>query len=453
MQNFTNKLRIKSVFFKLVTLNFLLLNLSLSGFSQHDSLHHSSKKDTVPKFESGMNSFFSINMPMNRDGSGTGWQADQSPMWMYMKMKKKTTFMFHGSLFLRYTFQDIGNKSNRGGHQFDAPNMFMFAVSRKISQKDLFSLFTMISLEPLTEGNKGYPLLFQSGETYNDSALVDRQHPHDLFSSLAINWTHSFSKDLDLNCYFGFPGEPGLGPQFFMHRISAMNNPDAPLGHHWQDATHISFGVASLGFRYKFIKLEGSAFNGREPDENRYDFDTPYFDSYSYRVSMNPLSSLSLQFSQGFLKSPERLYPTENVIRSTASIIHTKRLQHNNFISSTALWGMNYSHENNFNSFLLESNLQLSPLALYMRYEILQKSAADLALIQFDEHRTFLIQALTFGLNRIILNGSKGIISIGAQGTVNFTDPDIKLIYGTYPLSAQVFLRFSPPRIDIKHGH
>lgn len=431
----------------------LFVSFSYSSLSQHDSLHIHQSQDTIEKNEIYMHSFFSQNFPMNRDGSGTGWQADQSPMWMFMKMKKKTALMFHGSLFLRYTIQDLTNQSNRGGQQFDAPNMFMFSASREMTKKDLFSFFTMISLEPLSEGNSGYPLLFQNGETYNGVALVDRQHPHDFISTLAINWTHSVSKELDVNYYLAFPGEPSLGPEFFMHRLSAMNNPDAPLGHHWQDATHISFGVATLGIRYKFIKFEGSAFNGREPDEKRFNFDGPQADSYSYRVSVNPISTISFQFSQGFLQSPEILHPTENIIRTTSSIIHTKKLSGYNFISSAAIWGMNTTKDYNYNSFLLESNLQVGSSSIYTRYELIQKSAEDLSLVHFKTDDVFLIQAFTLGYNRILLQYSKGLISIGAQATLNIPDPAIEYLYGSCPLSAQVFLKFSPPRIISGHHH
>lgn len=424
----------------------LLFSHAQIGLTQHDSTHvHKVDTTKTPVVHSDMNSFYSINLPMNRDGSGTGWQADESPLWMYMKTKGKTTFMMHGSIFLRYTYQDLAKKSNKGGQQLDAPNMFMFALSKKLTQKDVFSAFAMISLEPLTVGNDGYPLLFQSGETYNGIPLSDRQHPHDLISALSINWTHSFSKNIDLNYYLGFPGEPALGPEVFMHRISAMNNPDAPLGHHWQDATHITFGVATLGFRYKIMKVEGSFFNGREPDEKRYNFDTPQADSYSYRISINPLRSLSFQFSQGFLQSPEVLSPTENSIRTTSSLIHTKQLTEKKFISSTLVWGMNSSNTQNLNSFLLESNLQLNHFAIYSRYEILQKDAHDLNIIHANEDQLFLIQAFTLGINKALVQSSWGNISIGLQSTVNFPDSYLKTIYGDLPVSAQVYLRFFPP--------
>lgn len=230
----------------------------LIGFAQHDTHKSESKQADTMKVKHEMTSYFSNNLPMNRDGSGTSWQPDATPVMMHMMMKGKTSFMMHGFMFLRYNAQDITNESNRGGSQFDAPNMFMFGASHKLNDKNLFTFLSMFSFDPLTVGNAGYPLLFQTGESYKGIPLVDKQHPHDLFSELAVNYTHSYSKDADVNIYFGYPGEPALGPSVFMHRSSAINNPDAPLGHHWQDATHITFGVGTLGLRYKIFKAEGS---------------------------------------------------------------------------------------------------------------------------------------------------------------------------------------------------
>jgi hypothetical protein len=100
----------------------------------------------------------------------------------------------------------------------------------------------MFSLDALIVGGYGYPLLFQTGESWKSQPLVDRQHPHDLFSEISVSYAHAFSKKTDLFVYLGYPGEPALGPVTFMHRISGMDNPDAPIGHHWADATHITFG-------------------------------------------------------------------------------------------------------------------------------------------------------------------------------------------------------------------
>src|SRR5690606_17825074 len=110
--------------------------------------------------------------------------------------------------------------------------------------------------------------------------LVDHQHPHDLFSELSVAYTYMISDDVDVFAYLGYPGEPAFGPVAFMHRPSSLYNPDAPISHHWQDATHILFGVGTLGFRYKAFKMDGSLFTGTEPDEDRYNFDTPRFNSW-----------------------------------------------------------------------------------------------------------------------------------------------------------------------------
>jgi hypothetical protein len=79
--------------------------------------------------------------------------------------------MIHGSLFLRYTSQDITDEGDRGGQQLDAPNMFMFSLSQKLNEKNMLSVLTMFSLDPVTVGLAGYPLLFQTGESYQGIPL------------------------------------------------------------------------------------------------------------------------------------------------------------------------------------------------------------------------------------------------------------------------------------------
>ncbi|MGH7454657.1 MAG: hypothetical protein ACRENG_25100, partial [bacterium] len=366
------------------------------------------------------------------------------------KMKGNTALMFHGAFFLRYTSQDLTKQGNRGDNKLDAPNWMMFMLTQKFSDKDLFAFLSMLSLDRLTEGGNGYPLLLQSGESFNGVPLVDRQHPHDLFSELAVTYTRSFTTDIDLTTYFGYPGEPALGPVAFMHRLSASNNPDATLGHHWQDATHIAFGAATLGHRYKKIKAEGSIFTGREPDENRYGFDQPRFDSYSYRLSANPHQDFSLQFSQGFIHSPEAFEPEINITRTTASILHAKLWQHGKFIATSFVWGMNHNNRReNLHSFLVESNLQLAPLGIYTRYEFVQKDADDLLLLHFEDPPTFNLNALTLGANKVLLTHCNTDLSLGLQGTINFPDENLKRIYGNNPLAVEVFLKIAPASIRI----
>src|ERR1700744_6461105 len=180
-----------------------------------------------------MNSQSSLNLPMNRDGSGSSWVPDETPMYGYMIHGKKWMSMFHGSFFVRYTSQDVFNSGSRGGKAFDVPNWFMFMTQRKVGENGLFAINTMYSFDPFFVGPGGYPLLYQTGESYKGHKLVDTQHPHDLFAELSATYTQAFDKQTDLSLTVGYPGEPALGPPVFMHRLSALNNPDAPLSHHY----------------------------------------------------------------------------------------------------------------------------------------------------------------------------------------------------------------------------
>jgi hypothetical protein len=393
-----------------------------------------------------MSHAYSRNLPMRRDGSGTSWMPDASPMYMYMAMKNKSMFMLHGNIFLRYTKQDLFDKGSRGGHHFDAPNWFMGMYNRYLGTKGLFNATAMISFDPLLVTQAGYPLLFQSGESYKGKKLVDRQHPHDLFSGLSIAYTQMLNKDADVFAYFGYPGEPALGPPTFMHRISTMNNPDAPLGHHWQDATHITFGVGTLGVRYKNFKLEGSIFTGREPDEDRYDFDQLRFDSYSYRLSFNPSKNWALQFSQGFIHSPELLESEIDVTRTTASIVHSIWLSgHDRYLAQSAVWGLNHSSDgHNEHSALYEANLQLNKQAVYGRYEFVQKSSGELDLLTDFGDTNFNINAFTLGYSRTLCHLTYLQLAAGAQATINFSPSALHDLYGPTPIGAQVYLQLKP---------
>jgi hypothetical protein len=400
-------------------------------------------KDTTHHMS--MTSQFSLDLPMNRDGSGTSWLPDETPMYMYMVHGKKWMHMFHGSFFARYNKQDLFNKGSRGGSQFDVPNWFMYMAQRKVGSNGLFAINTMFSLDPFTVGAGGYPLLYQTGESYQGHKLVDRQHPHDLFAELSVAYTQRVAKNTDISLSVGMPGEPALGPPVFMHRISAMNNPDAPLSHHYADATHITFGTATLGFRYKNVKLEGSIFTGREPDEHRYDFDKPKFDSYSVRLSVNPSKEWALQVSNGWLKSPEEAEPDDNVNRFTASAIHTKALGESSYVATTLVYGQNRHHGKTQPAILLENSLQLNKTAIYGRYEYVKKDAGELDLeTLFPNDPNFTINAVTLGTNRILATVKQTNLTMGVQATLNASPKALRPLYGTAPLGFQVYLRVTP---------
>lgn len=392
-----------------------------------------------------MSHSFSLNLPMTRNGSGTGWLPDASPMYGYMIHSRKWMYMVHGNVFVRYNSQDITNKGHRGDTKVDAPNWVMAMGQRRVGHRGLFHFSSMFSLDPLF-GGSGYPLLFQTGETYQGKPLVDRQHPHNLFSELSIGYTHMISPDADAFVYLAYPGEPALGPVAFMHRPSSLNILDSPLGHHWQDATHITFGVATVGFRYKILKLEASRFTGREPGEARYGFDKPRFDSYSYRLSVNPSANWALQASQAYIKSPEPSEPDENVWRTTASVLNALPLsKDNHHLNTSLIWGYNNSGDHHKeHSVTLESNLQLDRFAVYGRYEWVQKSAGELQIPQTDHDELYNIHALTVGTNYTVLRKLNTNVSVGVQGSIYMPTSKLHAIYGKNPLAGQVYIRISP---------
>src|SRR5207249_887090 len=126
--------------------------------------------------------------PMSREGSGTSWLPDSSPMYGRMFMFDENMLMLHGAIFPRYT--DVSTR--RGDDRIDAPDWIMAMFSHPLGNNAQLGARLMMSLDPLTEGGRGYPLLFQSGESWHDQPLHDRQHPHDLFDELSVSLSQKF---------------------------------------------------------------------------------------------------------------------------------------------------------------------------------------------------------------------------------------------------------------------
>ena len=395
-----------------------------------------------------MHSSIDIGDLMNREGSGTSWLPDSSPMYGRVFMFDENMLMLHGAIFPRYT----NVSTPRGDDRIDAPNWIMAMYSHPLGDSAQFGGRLMMSLDPLTETGRGYPLLFQSGESWHDEPLHDRQHPHDLFDELSMSLSSriaGFDHDLSAYFYFGYPGEPALGPPTFMHRPSAMDDPDPPLAHHWQDSTHVTFGVATLGLqwsRFGGIKIEGSIFTGREPDEDRYDFDRPRFDSFSGRISWNPTQNLAFQVSQGYIKSPEALEPDLKRHRTTASVIYNLPLGHDSNWSNTFVWGQNHdTGEGKTQSFLIESNYQRGRDTVYFRWERVEKSGHELVLDPPDESRIFPVSGYTIGYVRDLSHGNSLDIGLGTQFTINGRPDRLDRYYGDdLGYAFQFFLRIRP---------
>lgn len=403
-----------------------------------------------------MSSSIDLGDPMSREGSGTSWLPDSSPMYAYSRMYSDGgMLMLMGTAFLRYTQvgsdRDISVAGRGGRSRISVPTMFMAMYSRPMSSRSQLGLRIMASTDPLFERGWGYPLLYQSGELYRGQPIHDRQHPHDLISELAASFSYKVKDGQSFFIYGGVVGEPALGPPMYLHRMSSGNNPDAPIGHHWEDASHITWGVITGGYNFGKFKIEGSIFNGTEPDENRWAFDKLKLDSFSARLSVNPAPNWSFQISHGYLKTPERAEPDlEHVHRTTASVIYNKKFGEERNWASTFVWGNNYKENKATNAFLFESDLTLGKNAVFGRAEQVQKDGHELVIPHSDpiHDNTFWVGAYSIGYVRDIVKG-KGIdVGIGGKATFN-TNPASLLPYygGTKHSGFQLFLRIRPSKM------
>jgi len=307
----------------------------------------------------------------------------------------------------------------------------------------------MLSAESLTSPHPGFPELFQTGETYHGQALVDHQHPHNVFGELSVLYLLPLSEKVSWEFYGGPSAEPALGPVTYIHRTSAAELPLAPLGHHLQDSTHTSFGVVTTGLIIDRVKVEASVFNGREPNEERWSIQLAALDSYSGRVSVAPTRNWTAQYSIGRLQHPEALEATSQW-RQTASVEYDRPLAGGNWATSV-VWGRVHKIETNtnLNSYLFESTLNfLRRDYAFTRMELVDK---DELFPQAPVHPAYRIGAYTFGGVRDVVQNRAWQFGIGADVTVYSKPAVLDAAYGNYPVSFQIFLRMRPGLHSSQH--
>jgi hypothetical protein len=332
--------------------------------------------------------------------------------------------------------------SDRGGDEFRVPNWWMGMFSRRIGSSDL-TFNTMLSIDPLTVGKKGYRELFQVGETFEGEPLVDYQHPHDLFMQLAAVWRIPIGTNTGFTIAGGPSAEPAIGPVAFMHRASAMENPMSPLSHHTLDSTHIAFGVVTAAVDRGPWTIEASLFNGHEPDEDRWDFDFKAMHSYSGRLWFRPGDEWEFQASSALLKHPEEL-GHGNIVRTTASGAWLKR-DGDDFTAVTAAYGLNDTEDANRSAVLFEATKRSGPWIPYGRLEFVEAETAVLLDDDSIDHGVKdTVAALTLGAVRELPRWRGVETGIGAAATFHHVPDSLTPEYGDRPVSFQVFFRLRP---------
>ncbi len=379
----------------------------------------------------------------NHDNSGTSVQPGSTSTPMIMTRKGPWIVMFHANVFVL----DEQQSSPRGGDKFFSTNWFMAMAQRRVG-RGRFTARTMLSLEPATITSRRYPLLFQQGETAFGLPIADGQHPHNFSQEVAGLYDLKLGEKTLLSLYAAPVGDPAIGPAAYPHRASAFEDPVAPLGHHQEDSTHISDDVVTVGLTYGMVRIEASGFHGREPDENRWTISQGGIDSWSTRLTVQPGSNWSGQYSYGRLRSPEALFPTEDQERMTASVMYNRPFHDGNW-ASTILWGRTRSLRDNsvFNSYLFESTLRFgSKNYTWTRMENAERSN-ELILGEnplppgFQEQSLGHVQAYTFGYDRDVDLIPHLASAIGGQVTVYGAPDTLKPIYGANPIGVALFVR------------
>jgi hypothetical protein len=338
---------------------------------------------------------------------------------------------------------------------WESQNWAMLTAERPVGPGRL-TLHGMLSFEPFTMAKLGSPQVYQTGESYKQSPLINYQHPHDLFMGLGA----TYRVDRGLMTYTAgadLVGSPALGPTAFMHRESARNNPQAPLTHHFLDSTHITPGVLRAGIGVGPVLFETSVFRGEEPDEDRLNIDRPRLDSWSARASWRQ-GPWQAQFSGGRLHEPEWFDPYD-ITRLTASIGFDGRLG-SRPLTATLAWGENRELlVGPLDGYLFEWDLRAAERSSFygrvekVRKEVLSVGVHPRGLLPGQHpHSVSAVNALTLGHVWDLPIPRGGRFGAGADISFYKTSADLESYFGS-PHSYHVFLRWRPNLVAPAHIH
>lgn len=392
----------------------------------------------MPGMSQGMQATTFVQAIENHEASGTSVEPLSTPVPMMMSMHGGWMLMLHGEAFLN----DIQQSGPRGGDKLFSTNWFMPMAQRDFGRGKL-TLRTMLSFEPATITQRRFPELFEVGETAFGKAIIDGQHPHNFFMEIAAIYDFKLTENTVLSFYAAPVGDPAIGPTAYPHRVSAAEDPLAPLGHHLEDSTHVSDDVLTASVTYKKLRIEGSGFHGREPGEDRWQIDAGKVDSYSGRLTLAPAKNWIGQFSAARIESPEALFPRENQFRMTASVGYNHPLKRGNW-ANTLLWGRTRTlgQSQAFNGYLLESTLRFSDKnSVWTRIENVDRSDELIDLPNSADTFLAQVQAYSFGYARDFRLVDRAETGFGAQVTLYEKPRLLTHLYGAHPAGVVMFFR------------
>ncbi|MFT4089850.1 MAG: hypothetical protein QM645_03900 [Asticcacaulis sp.] len=348
-------------------------------------------------------------------------------------------WQIHGHI--RLDGVSIDQSGPRGGSKSFVAGMAMVNAKRNLSERDTLELQLMLSPDPFM-GKGGYPLLLQAGETADGvNPLIDAQHPHDLFMDMSAKLTRRFDERSSGYVKIGWPSETPFGPTTFMHRPSGENLPTAPITHHWFDSAHVTMGVISTGYSYGPLTVEAARFTGREPDEKRFDLETPKLDSTALRVKWQVSDGIQAQVSRADVKSPEGLYPDVDLTKTSASI-ETAHNFGQTRLNTAIAWGRKEAEGGHhatdpMDAWLVEANLAINPQWTLMgRYERVHHD-------ELVEHQAHWVAKGEIGVLRTFRVSDTTDIGIGLVRQQTRLPSGLKPLYGDNPSGTVGFVRLN----------
>ncbi len=209
--------------------------------------------------------------------------------------------------------------------------------------------------------------------------------------------------------------------------------------------------MVTTGFVIDRVKLEASAFNGREPNEQRWSIQFAALDSWSGRVFAAPARNWTAQYSIGRLEHPEALEPGSQW-RQTASVEYNRPMHRGSWATSL-VWGRVHkiATDAHLNSYLLESTVNFRDRNYaFTRMELVDK---DELFPEASPAPTYRIGAYTFGAVRDLIQNKTWQMGLGGDVTFYSKPGTLDASYGNRPVSFQVFLRFRPGKSTGQHSH
>lgn len=398
---------------------------------------------------------WAASAPARGDADASATQCGKNETWdngmnMCMPSAVATSVVLSGRFNAFAVFS--GLQGPRGVDQFAAPNTSMIDAGRSIGSRQFVNLDLMSTVELWTYPYHGYPELLQIGEERsNGSPFIDAQHPHSSpIMGLTLSDTVTLGDAESLKLSFAPRGESTDGPVAYMHRESARDNPDAPLGHHvGQDVGHISSTVVAAQLDLGTWILEGSAFNGTEPQPTKVDLPIGPINSEAFRVTYLTGPEQRVMASLAHVEQVDPTYPgATRATRLSASLYDHFDLGNFGPVDNTLVVGSikrspGYPSET---SILDEATFGHGDADVWGRVEVLQRLASELAIpvppttVASNERRW--VSALTAGYTRRLPWPSPVQVAVGSSLTMDWIPDDWASAYGhRTPLTVRLFVQ------------